>query len=170
MVRKLKGGSIASQQLAAQMPGKCSCNAVDAPVFPLIPGEVTNFYMTTGGGRHKKKASRKASRKATRKVSRKATRKVSRKATRKVSRKASRQRGGSVLSDTVMQGVLAKCNGVTEIPSFPNQSGGGSDWLGTHNSRSAQPMSPEQFGKFTNGETLLPGGQMSKCILNGPMW
>ena len=146
MVRKLKGGSIASQQLAAQMPGKCSCNAVDAPVFPLIPGEVTNFYMTTGGGRHKKKASRKAS------------------------RKSKRQRGGSVLSDTVMQGVLAKCNGVTEIPSFPNQSGGGSDWLGTHNSRSAQPMSPEQFGKFTNGETLLPGGQMSKCILNGPMW
>jgi hypothetical protein len=69
-----------------------------------------------------------------------------------------------------MQGVLAKCNGVTELPSFPNQSGGGSDWLGTHNSRSAQPMSPEQFGKFTNGETLLPGGQMSKCILNGPMW
>mgnify|MGYP000859654507 FL=1 len=154
MIGVKKGGSIASQQLASQMPGKC--DAATPQNLPPIPGTVSNFYMTTGGYRKKRTQKRK--------------RKGTSKRKRKGASKRKRHKGGSVLSDTVMQGVLAKCNGVTEIPNFPSQSGGGSDWIGTNYSMASNPMSPEQFGKFTQYETLLPGGQMQKCILNGPMW
>jgi hypothetical protein len=154
MSRVKKGGSIASQQLAAQMPGKC--DVATPQNLPPIPGMVSNFYMTTGGSRKKRTKKRKSKSKRAQK--------------RKSMQKRKRQKGGSVLSDTVMQSVLGKCNGVTEIPNFPPQSGGGSDWMSTHNSMSSQPMSPEQFGKFTQSQTLLPAGQMQKCILNGPMW
>ena len=70
----------------------------------------------------------------------------------KIKRKKSRKRhrGGSVVSDMVLQSTMSNCNNPNTVSNFPKLNGGGSDWISTHNSFSVGSNDTEQFGKFTS--------------------
>lgn len=138
------GGSPGSSNVMASVLKVCNCDH-NLSNIPAMKGNVVDFHKTTGGAKKTKKKSRKKSKKTKSKV----------------------KTGGSVPYYIVMKGTCASCNGLQMIPEFPSQSGG-SAWLMTHNSASANGMPVTQVRQFTNNTD--PIVQSDYCILNGPMF
>jgi hypothetical protein len=151
----MKGGSGASNSVMSLVQPVCACDANLPAALGKMAGTVTDFHLTTGGAKKKGKGTRKVNR----------PRRVKGKKT-----------GGSVPYYINMKGICNQCNGVQIIPAFPGGGKkkktmkGGSGWLGVHNSRSANAMSPEQFSAFTKTGAYIQGGQNAECVFKGPMF
>lgn len=193
----MKAGSRAYNSVMNNVSNVSSCDNLNLDNTP-INGTVTNFHMTTGGGklsslkvmRHKLHKGIKQTKRVLKKLvktrheeekylknkihkykkmEKQVILKIKKKRKSKKSGKK-RHRGGSVVSDIVLQNTLANCNTPNTISNFPKLNGGGSDWISTHNSYSANQMSAEQLGNFTSTGELLPKGQMESCVYKGPMF
>ena len=151
----MKGGSGASNSVMSLVQPVCACDVNLPAAYGKMAGTVTDFHLTSGGGKKKGKGTRKVNRPRKNKTLKK---------------------GGSVPYYITMKGVCNQCNGVKIIPSFPGGGKkkktmkGGSGWLMVHNSRSAANMSPAQFNAFTNTGEYIQGGQKASCVFNGPMF
>jgi hypothetical protein len=162
MVVPMKGGSGASNNVMSLVQPVCACDPNLPPAAGKMAGTVTDFYLSSGGGKKTKKNNRGG--------------KVNR-----PKKARSLKKGGSVPYYLSMKGLCGDCGGVKLIDAFPaasKMSGGGkkrsmkggSGWLMVHNSRSANAMPVDQFRAFTQSEQFVAGGQNPSCVFNGPMF
>ena len=147
----LKGGSGASNNVMSLVQPVCACDMNLPPVPGKMAGSVSDFYLTSGGGRKK---------------ARKHSQKAGSVPYYVNMRGLCNNCGGVQLIDPFPSHYA----GGKQRTKKKRKMKGGSGWLMVHNSRSANPMPTDQFKAFTNSEQFIAGGQNAACVYSGPMF